>query len=62
LNQRLSDDAKRDRRRYRLKNENVGEKNMSVERKIEKVIVVSSSRGLQKQSRLTARRYDVGLT
>jgi len=39
--------AKRDRRRFRLENENVGEKNV-VLRKIEKVVVVSGSRGLQK--------------
>jgi len=37
----------RDRRRYRFENENVDE-NYVVVRKIEKVVVVSGSRGLQK--------------
>jgi len=39
--------AKHDRRRFRLENENVGEKNV-VLRQIEKVVVVSGSRRLQK--------------
>ena len=41
------DHAKRGRRR-RLENENVDEKKYVVMRKIEKVVVVSGSRGLQK--------------
>ena len=54
--------AKHDRRRFRLENENVGEKNV-VLRQIEKVVVVSGSRRLQKTAAgLTARRYDVPVT
>jgi len=41
------DHAKRDRRRQ-LENENVDEKNMSSCAKVDKVVVVSGSRGLQK--------------
>jgi len=40
--------GKRDRRRYRLRNETVDEKKYVVVRKIEKVVVVNGSWGLQK--------------
>jgi len=52
--------AKRDRRRFRLENENVGEKMSSCERS-RKSSSSAAVGGCRKQS-TTARRYDVGLT
>jgi len=41
-------ESARDRRCYRLENENVDEKTLSSCKKIKKVVVVSGSRGSQK--------------